>query len=191
VGHREPACFAEDGHNLKLTVVSDSSHIRTELPSVINAFMDVRSATSTTINELYANLPDEVQQQLRDKERSATASRGSKLIQFGVLPTELIIVNSGLAEITVPIAGKSVSLGTASPGKVLGLHYIMCGEVPEIDVTCQEECDVTLLPKDVFLEALRCNPEMYFAVVKVLSADLTKVQSFVREKTSRTKTSGR
>lgn len=141
------------------------------------------------INELYANLPDEVQQQLIDKERSATASRGSKLIQFGVSPTELIIVNSGLAEITVRIAGKSVSLGTAGPGKVLGLHCIMCGEVPEIDVTCLEECEVTLLPNDVFLEFLRCNPEMYFAVVKVLSAELTTVQSFIREKTSRTKTS--
>jgi CRP-like cAMP-binding protein len=66
----------------------------------------------------------------------------------------------------------------------------MCGEVTEIDVTCLEECEVTLLPCGVFLEVLHHNPEMYFAVVKVLSADLKAVQSILRDKTSRTKSGG-
>jgi CRP-like cAMP-binding protein len=149
--------------------------------------MDVWSTTAIMKNELYANLAAPVQQELVDQERSATVSRGSKLIQSGVSPNQLIILDSGLAEITVPIAGKPVSLGTAGPGKVLGLRSIMCGEVPEIDVTCLEECGITLLPRDVFLEVLQRNPEMYFAVVKVLSADLKAVQSFLREKTSRVK----
>jgi CRP/FNR family transcriptional regulator, polysaccharide utilization system transcription regulator len=141
-------------------------------------------------NELYANLSSHVQRQLADQERSATVSPGSKLIQFGVSPNQLIILNSGLAEITVPIAGKPVSLGTVGPGKVLGLRSIMCGEVPEVDVTCLEDCDITLVSCDVFLEVLRRNPEMYFAVAKVLSADLKMAQAFLREKTNRGKTLG-
>lgn len=165
--------------------MGDSGHIPTKRPSAIKAHMDVRSTTTAITNELYANLPDEVQQQLIGRERSASVSRGNMLIQFGVLPAELVIVNSGLAEITVPIAGKAVSLGTAGPGRVLGLHSVMCGEVPEIDVTCLEECEVTLLPADQFLEVLRRNPKMYFAVIKVLSADLQAMQSFLREKTRR------
>jgi CRP-like cAMP-binding protein len=139
-------------------------------------------------NELYANLPDEVQQQLIDRQRSASFSRGDKLIQFGVSPAELVIVNSGLAEITVPIAGKLVSLGTAGPGRVLGLHSVMCGEGPEINVTCLDECEVTLVPAELFREVLLHNPQMYFAVSKVLSADLKAMQSFLREKTRRMKT---
>lgn len=146
--------------------------------------MDVWSIRPTVENELYANLGAPVQRQLADQERSATVSPGSKLIQFGVSPNQLIILNSGLAEITVPIAGKPVSLGTVGPGKVLGLRSIMCGEVPEIDVTCLEDCDITLVSCDVFLEVLRRNPEMYFAVAKVLSADLKMVQTFLREKTN-------
>jgi CRP/FNR family transcriptional regulator, polysaccharide utilization system transcription regulator len=142
------------------------------------------------MNELYANLPAQVLQQLMDQERSATVSRGSKLIQCRISPNQLIILNSGLAEITVPVAGKMVSLGTAGPGKVLGLRSIMCGEVSEIDVTCLEECNITLLSRDAFLEVLHRNPEMYFAVVKVLSADLKTVQTFLREKTGRGKAAG-
>lgn len=141
-------------------------------------------------NELYANLSTQVQQQLICRQRSATVPQGSKLIQYGVSPNQLIILNSGLAEITVSIAGKPVALGTAGPGKVLALRSIMCGEVPEIDVTCLEECDITLVPRDMFLEVLRHNPEMYLAVVKVLSADLKAVQSLLREKTNPTKAPG-
>jgi len=138
-------------------------------------------------NELYTNLSAQVQQQLMSKQRSATVPQGSKLVQYGIAPNQLIILNSGLAEITVPVAGKPVSLGTAGPGKVLALRSIICGEVPEIEVTCLEECDITLVSRDMFLEVLRQNPEMYFAVVKVLSADLKAVQSFLREKTNRLK----
>src|SRR5215472_4350258 len=124
------------------------------------------SRTPSMTNELYANLSAQVQQQLINQERTVTVSPRTKLIQYGVPPKQLIIVNSGLAEITVPVAGKPVSLGTAGPGKVLGLRSIMCGEVPEIDVTSLEECDITLLSRDAFLDVLRRNPEMYFAVVK-------------------------
>lgn len=119
--------------------------------------------------------------------RSATVSLGSNLIQHGASPNQLIILNSGLAEITVPVAGKTVSLGTAGPGKVLGLRSVMCGEVSEIDVTCLEECDITFISRDAFLEVLHGNPEMYIAVIKVLSADLKTIQSFLREKTNRAK----
>ena len=170
--------------------MGDSSHIRREPASSTNGMMDVWSRTAIMKNELYANLAAPVQQQLVDKERSATVSRGSKLIQCGVSPNQLIILNTGLAEITVPGAGKAVSLGTAGPGKVLGLRSIICDEVSEIDVTCLEECEVTLLPRDVFLKVLHHNPEMYFAVVKLLSADLKAAQSFLRDKTSRTKSPG-
>jgi len=142
------------------------------------------------MNELYANLSAPLLQQLRNQERSATVSQGSKLIQYRISPNQLIILNSGLAEITVPVAGKPVSVGTAGPGKVLGLRCIMCGEVSEIEVTCLEECEITLLSRDAFLEVLHSNPEMYFAIVKVLSADLKTVQSFLREKTGRTKAAG-
>ena len=169
---------------MNLTSTGDTSHRRRAPVACISSIMDVWSETPIMTNELYANLSTEVLQQLTNEERSATVPPGSKLIEHEISPNQLIILNSGLAEITVTIAGKPISLGTVGSGNVLGLRSIMCGEVPEIDVTCLEECDITLLQRDTFLEVLRRNPEMYLAVVKVLSADLKRVQSFLRDKTA-------
>jgi CRP-like cAMP-binding protein len=142
-------------------------------------------------NELFANLSVDVQQQLTQEAKSGTALKGSRLIQQGVAPGRLIFIESGSAEITVPVDGKPVSLGTVGSGKVLGLRSIMCDEIPEIEVTCLEECKITLLSKEAFLKILQRNPQMYFAVVKVLTADLKAVQSFLREKSGRAKSAGR
>ena len=146
--------------------------------------MGVLSMTTIT-NELYANIYPDVRQQLIECERPATVPEGSRLLKYGVASDELIIVNSGSAEVTVPVRGKPISLGVVGPGKVLGLRSVICGEVPEVDVTCLERCEITLLARDTFLEVLRRNPQMYFAVVKVLSADLKKAHIVLRQKTGR------
>lgn len=132
-------------------------------------------------NELYSGLSEAVRQELSRHEETATVSRGIRLIQRGVPPQELIILSSGTAETTVPVAGKDASLGTAGPGKVFALHSIMTGAPPETTVTTLEECRVTRVPREVFLEVLVRHPEMYFAVVKVLSADLATADRLIRD----------
>lgn len=146
--------------------------------------MGTFTMTSAT-NELYANLQPEVQRQLAEHQRQVTVPEGSRLLTYAVPSEHLIIVSSGSAEVTVPVNGKTISLGTVGPGKVLGLRSVICGEAPEIDVTCLEPCDITLLAKDTFLDVLRRNPQMYFAVVKILSADLKKAHVVLRQKTGR------
>jgi CRP-like cAMP-binding protein len=146
--------------------------------------MGVLSMTTIT-NELYANLYPEVLQQLARHERPAAVPRGGRLLTYEVPLEELIIVNSGSAEVTIPVNGRNISVGIVGPGKVLGLRSVICGEAPEVDVTCLEPCDITLLSKDTFLEVLRRNPQMYFAVVKVLSADLKKAHVVLRQKTGK------
>ena len=158
------------------------SHTR-EPGRSITSLMGVLSMTIT--NELYANIYPDVQQQLTVHERPAAVHQGSRLLKYGVPSEELIIVNSGSAEVTVPVRGKPISLGVVGPGKVLGLRSVICGEAPEVDVTCLEPCDITLLARDAFLEVLRRHPQMYFAVVKVLSSDLKKAHVVLRQKTGR------
>jgi CRP-like cAMP-binding protein len=148
--------------------------------------MDVRKCRSMTLpteleNELYAGLPEAVRQELDVHDKAETVARGTRLVEKGVIPQGLIILNSGTAEITLYVAGKERSIGVAGPGKVFALNSIMTGTVPETTVTCLEECRVTIVSRDLFLEALERHPEMYFAVVKVLSADLAKANSLIRE----------
>jgi CRP-like cAMP-binding protein len=81
----------------------------------------------------------------------------------------------------VIVAGKEVSLGIAGPGRVFALHSVMTGNAPETTVTCKEDCRVTIVPKETFLEVLARHPEMYFSVVKVLSADLATADRLLRE----------
>jgi CRP-like cAMP-binding protein len=135
-----------------------------------------------TSNELYASLSTDVRQELGKVARAITVEPGSKLLRHGARPEQLIILNSGKVEITVPAEGKTLALGTAGPGKVFALRAIVAGEAAEIEVTALEKCGLTVLPADEFLNILRRNPEMYMAVVKVLSGDLRKADSFLRQK---------
>ncbi len=133
-------------------------------------------------NELYSSVSPEVRQELTKLARTVTMARGSKLLRHGVRPEELIILNSGKVEITLPTEGKTLALGTAGPGKVFALRAIVAGETSEVEVTALEKCSLTVLPTEEFLNVLRRNPEMYMAVVKVLSGDLKKADSFLRQK---------
>jgi len=132
-------------------------------------------------NELYAGLTEAARQELASHGISAIAARGTHLVERGAAPAGVVILNAGTAETTVLVAGKEVSLGVDRPGKVFALHPIMSGSKPEVMVTCLEECRVTIVPKTVFLEILERYPEMYFAVGKVLSADLASADRVIRE----------
>ena len=138
--------------------------------------------TFETTNELCAGLSSEVRQELGKVAQAITVEPGSKLLRHGTRPEQLIILNSGKVEITVPADGKTLALGTAGSGKVFALRAIVAGEAAEIEVTALEKCSLTVVPAEDFLNILRRNPEMYMAVVKVLSGDLRNADSFLRQK---------
>jgi CRP-like cAMP-binding protein len=140
------------------------------------------TSTFDPTNELYSSLSSDIRLELSKLAKATTVAQGSKLVRQGVRPEQLIILNSGKVEITVPAEGKTLTLGTAGPGKVFALRAIVAGEVAEVDVTALEKCSLTVLPAEEFLNVLRRNPEMYLAVVKVLSGDLRKADSFLRQK---------
>ncbi len=144
-------------------------------------------STTETSNELYADLAPEIRNALRGHERVVRMPRGGSLLQHGVLPERLVIVNSGTVEISVPNADDGVSLGTAGPGKVFGMRAVVSGETPEIDVTCLEECIITVIPAQEFLTILGNNPQMYFSVAKVLSGDLKIADQLIRNCARRTR----
>lgn len=137
-------------------------------------------------NELYASLPSEIREELEKLERHVVVPCGQRLLEYGVLPQQLMILDSGVVEISVPSAEVEVSLGTAGPGKVFGMRAAVSGETPEIDVTPLEDCEVTVIPRTEFLAVLQNNPQMYFAVAKVLSADLKIADQLIRNCARRT-----
>jgi CRP-like cAMP-binding protein len=148
-------------------------------------------------NELYAMLSPVLRTELARHEKSMTVPEGTSLIKHGEQLDHLVIINSGKVEVTLACARKQALLGLAEGGKVFGMRAVVAGELPEVDVTCLEPCDISILPRDAFLVLLKSNPEIYFAVAKVLSSDLqiadrvlrTASLCYVPHSIARTKTS--
>jgi CRP-like cAMP-binding protein len=132
------------------------------------------------MNALYAGLSAGVRQELAEHELFVTVPAGTRLAECGEPAEQLIIFNSGRAKTDVLVGGRRTSMGIAGPGSVFGLSSMLT-EAPLVrGLTCLEQCEVTILPKRAFLEVLKRNPQMYFAVVRVLSADLAGLDRIIR-----------
>ncbi len=131
-------------------------------------------------NELYAMLRTDLRHELAQHEQLMTVPEGAILIDHRTLPDHLVILNSGTVRVSVPSLNRTASMTTGQEGKVFGMRSAISGELPEIDVSCVEPCNITILPRDVFLDLLKGRPEIYFAVAKVLSADLQIADRILR-----------
>ena len=147
--------------------------------------MNSTSPLSTAANELYQMLSPEVRAELVKAEHSMTVPEGTALIQQGVPPENLIIINSGKVAISLNCPRGPASLDYSEPGKVFGMRAMVSGELPEINVTCVEPCSITTLPRDAFLSLLKNRPEIYFGVAKVLSSDLKIADRILRNNSRR------
>jgi CRP-like cAMP-binding protein len=143
------------------------------------------SVENVETNELYGMLPVDVCRELQKHETSMTVPQGTALIEHGMLPGGLVILNSGTVKISVPCPRRPV-VTTGQAGRVFGMRTAISGELPEIDVVCLESCRVTFVPRDVFLACLQLHPEIYFAVARVLSHDLQIAHHILRS-TSRSR----
>lgn len=143
-------------------------------------YMNSTPLHSGTTNELYEMLSPALRAELARSERSTVVPEGTALIQQGVCPEHLVIVNSGKVEVSLNCTHRSPSLDYAEPGKVFGMRAMVSGELPEVNVICTEPCSITTLPRDVFLELLKNNPEIYFGVARVLSTDLQIADQILR-----------
>jgi CRP-like cAMP-binding protein len=132
------------------------------------------------MNELYASLSAEMRHKLEGYEDIKTVPAGTRLLREGIATERLIVIRSGSVEVSLSSAGKEIPVGVARAGKVFGLRSVFSGEAPEISVTALEECTVAFIPGDKFRKMLTRNPEVYLAVVKVLSTDLNMLNELLR-----------
>src|SRR5579864_2721345 len=132
----------------------------------------------TEMNELYKSLSPAVRDELSKQEKRAIVPAGTNLIGEAVTPERMIAIERGSVEISVPAGGRTISLNVAGEGKVLGLQSIIAGALPEIEATTLEECTISFISRKDFLKVLEQHPEMYFAIAKVLSAELNTAEHF-------------
>lgn len=134
--------------------------------------MEPAITSKESANELYAPLTPQIVELLRQCESPAMLKAGMLLITHGEDPDHLVIVRSGEVRLSLPSSGEPVFLGTAGPGKVLGLRCLISGERPDIDALCVSDCRVATISRSRFMDLVKSHPEIYFAIAKVLSSDL-------------------
>src|ERR1700686_3378318 len=110
-------------------------------------------------NELYDELSPEIREKLIAHETAPTFPAGTQIIRAGAHPGNLIIINSGLVEISLPVAQGAFSLVLAGKGKVLGLRSLVAGDLPDTDVTTLEASTVTNVPEKEFIQILQQHPQ--------------------------------
>jgi len=76
-------------------------------------------------------LSPEVRAELVKAEQSMTVPEGTALIQQGVPPENLIIINSGTVAVSLNCPRGPASLDYSEPGKVFGMRAMVSGELPE------------------------------------------------------------
>ena len=153
--------------------------------------MNTTPVHNGTANELYELLSPELRTELEHHEQSMAVPAGTPLIKHGVLPDQLVIVNTGRVKVTFACTSESVSLDCTETGKTFGMRAAISGELPEIDVTAVGACRITVVPRDAFLGLLKANPEIYFAVAKVLSTDLQIADRILRNSSRRCSSAAR
>ncbi|HTC93196.1 MAG TPA: Crp/Fnr family transcriptional regulator [Terriglobales bacterium] len=142
--------------------------------------MNCSVAARENMNELYTSMAAEMRQKLERHEEIKTMPPGTRLLSEGIRTEHLIIIKSGSVEVSISSAGKEIPIGIARAGKVFGLRSVVAGEAPEINATTLEDCTVALIPKNRFTEVLKQHHQIYFAVAKVLSDDLSMVNDLLR-----------
>src|SRR5215510_260579 len=135
----------------------------------------------TELNELYKELTPEVRDELSRHEERVTVPAGTKLIRPRSTPEHLIFIEQGSVEISVPAGEKALCVNVVGSGKVLGLRPIVANAAPEIEATTLEDCTIVRIPREIFVSAVKHHPEMYFAISKVLSADLNHAERLLRD----------
>jgi len=132
-------------------------------------------------NELYDELSPEIHEKLAALETTETFPEGTQIMRAGVYPDNLIIITSGLVEISLPVARGAFSLVLAGTGKVLGLRSLISEVLPETNVTTLKTTTVAMIPERAFIRILHQYPQMYLAIAKVLSSDLNAADRLLRQ----------
>jgi CRP-like cAMP-binding protein len=132
-------------------------------------------------NELYDELSPEIHEKLKALETTANFPAGTQIMRAGVYPDNLIIITSGLVEISLPVARGAFSLVLAGRGKVLGLRSLISEALPETNVTTLKTTTVAMIPERAFIRILHQYTHMYLAIAKVLSSDLHTADRLLRQ----------
>jgi acetate kinase len=119
---------------------------------------------------LFKEFSSEELKKLIEKSHLKTFSPQEVIIQFGQPGRFLGIILEGEAEAVITSkTGDRVRLGLIERGDLLGEISLLTGEPTNADVIATEECQIFLIPQEIFSTFVAANPNAVRVMAKVIS----------------------
>jgi CRP/FNR family transcriptional regulator len=133
------------------------------------------------VGRLFCDLPRPTLETLQTLGFTAACPKGNVLFSQGQSPREISVLCLGHVKVsTASETSRSVCLGIAEPGAVLGLSATISGKPYEVSIEALEPCQLKVIRGDRFLNFLRNDRAACLAVLKCLSNDVRKAHESVR-----------
>lgn len=123
------------------------------------------------MGKLYEELAPEMYAFLLRHSFAARVPKGTFLMKQGVHPEHVIILKAGNVKISVPDSCCAMALNGEDCERVFGLYAALSGEKPDLDVICTDDCEVTLMRKDIFVTVVQGNPGLEFTLARMLGRE--------------------
>ncbi|HEU4388421.1 MAG TPA: cyclic nucleotide-binding domain-containing protein [Blastocatellia bacterium] len=106
---------------------------------------------------------------------------GTELLSEGESPRGLLVMYDGLAELSMLGSnGKSLFLGLATPGELLGLGEAISGKPSPLTAVALRRCKVALIEREDFLRYIQEHNMACFQAAKRLGKQLSLVYQRAR-----------
>ena len=133
------------------------------------------------VGRLFCNLPHPTLETLQTLGFTSACPKGTVLFSQGQSPREISVLCLGHVKVsTASETGRSVCLGVAEPGAVLGLSATISGKPYEVSIEALEPCQLKVIRGDRFLNFLRNDGAACLAVLRSLSNDVREAHERVR-----------
>jgi CRP/FNR family transcriptional regulator len=121
-------------------------------------------------DRLFCDIPEAAVRHLDAIKGTAFYPKGAFLCLEGQMPRGIFILCNGRAKITASGAdGKTIILGIAAPGEVLGLSAVLSSKPYEMTVETLEATQANFIGRNEFLEFMRKYPDVGMRVAQQLT----------------------
>ena len=119
---------------------------------------------------LFCDLPEEAVSQLNAIKGTAFYPKGTFLCLEGQMPRGIFVLCNGRAKITASGAnGKTIILGFAAPGEILGLSAVVSNKPYEVTVETLEPTQANFIARTEFLDFMKMFPDVGMHVAQQLT----------------------
>ena len=103
--------------------------------------------------------------------------KGQTIFSEGFFPQGLFCVNSGKIKLSQSgDNGREQIIRLIKDGDILGYRALLSGEKYSASAVALEDCNVCLIPKDIFFRVIESEASLSMQIMKLLSHDLGKAE---------------